>query len=62
MQRPGRRFGVDGRDPGGEAQSPAGKSGLAGAVAAMLTEGPGAQRDQFADALEDLGAQLNARG
>lgn len=48
--------------PAGEAQSPAGKSGLAGAVAAMLTEGAGERSAiQFADALEDLGAQLNAR-
>lgn len=48
--------------PAGEAQSPAGRTGLAGAVAAMLTEGAGDRSaTQFADALEDLGAQLNPR-
>jgi zinc protease len=48
--------------PAGEAQSPAGKSGLASAVAAMLTEGSGERSaTQFAGALEDLGATLRAQ-
>ena len=46
----------------GEVRSPPDKSGLASAVAAMLTEGAGERSaTQFAGALEDLGATLRAQ-